>query len=91
MASRPQFEVVTDEAPETRPAESGAATDLLVLALTALSKRFVVALASLFTLLTVASAFWLWHSVPDPTATQLVGLGMYGLLVLAINVIVRRG
>ena len=89
MASRPQFEVVTDEAPETK--ESGAATDLLVLALTALGKRFVVALASLFTLLTVASAFWLWHSVPDPTATQLVGLGMYGLLVLAINVIVRRG
>ena len=64
--------------------------DALVLALTALSQRFIVALANLFTLLTVASAFVLWYVTPDPSVYQLVKLGLYALFVLGANWIVRR-
>lgn len=66
------------------------AGDALVLALTALSQRFIVALASLFTLLTVASAFVLWYVTPVPDTPQLIKLGLYGLFVLGANWIVRR-
>lgn len=67
----------------------------LMVGLGALSKRFVVALASLwlgcFTISTVFSAFWLWYSVAaTPTNLQLVALATYAIFVLAANVIVRR-
>jgi hypothetical protein len=38
----------------------------------------------------VATAFWLWSAIPDPNDKQLIGLSIYALMVLAINVIVRR-
>ena len=66
------------------------AGDVVLLALTELSKRFVVALGNLFTLLTVASAFWLWYVTPSPDAFQLAKLAMYGAFVLGANWIVRR-
>ncbi len=48
----------------------------------------LIALASLFTLLTVASAFVLWLLMPDPNITQLVGMGMYAVFVLLINMLI---
>lgn len=60
------------------------------LALQTLSQKTIVALASLFTLITVGSAFVLWFVTPDPTPYQLVKLAMYGVFVLGANWIVRR-
>lgn len=61
-----------------------------MLALKALSQRFVVALLDLFCLVTVTGAWWLWHSIPDPNVNQIVSLSIFALFVLAANVIVRR-
>ena len=72
------------------PIGSKIAGDAIVLALTALSQRATVALASLFTLLTIGSAFWLWYVTPDPNTYQLIKLAMYGMFVLGANWIVRR-
>ena len=63
---------------------------LIALGLRTLSQRALTAVADLFTLLTVASAWWLWLSIPHPDTYQLVSLSIYALLVLAANWIVRR-
>ena len=84
-------EVESPEAPA--PASSAAESagmHMLYLGLKALSQRALVAIAALFTLLTVASAFALWWRVlPDPSVFQLVGLGLYAVFILAIH-LVRR-
>jgi len=72
------------------PIGSKIATDAIVLAITALSQRALIALSALFTLITVASAFALWYVTPDPNIYQLVKLAMYGVFVLGANWIVRR-
>ena len=95
MALRnPGFEVVGETETEARtpppPADNGAAIRLVMLALASLSQRAVIALADLFTLLTVGSAFWLWNSIPEPNDRQIAALAIYALFVLAINWIVRR-
>jgi len=90
MAAR-AFEVVeSDETPAAPRRDASAAANLLMLSLKALSQRAVAALADLFTLLTVASAFWVWCSVLDPNTYQIVSHSIYGLFVLAANWIVRR-
>ncbi len=67
------------------------ASDVLMLALKALSQRALTAIASLFTLLTVISAFWLALQVAvNPTIYQLIVLGLYLVFIGAINLIVRR-
>ena len=81
-----RFQVVENEPSE----DHSASTAAMLLALKALSQRALVAIADLFTLLTVFSAFWLWYSIKEPSVYQLTELGMYGLFVLAANVIVRR-
>lgn len=63
---------------------------LLLLALKTLSQRMIVALAALFSLLTVGSVFWVWMSIPSPNPFQLISMFMYAMFVLAINWIVRR-
>lgn len=93
------FEIVEDE-PDTQPQPATSqsaprigeklALDVWVMAISALSKRALVALASLFTLLTVGSAFWLWWCIPDPNTNQIIALSIYALFVLAANWIVRR-
>jgi hypothetical protein len=72
------------------PAVQKIAADALFLALRTLSQKSLVAIASLFTLITVGSAFWLALSIHDPNTYQLVELGGYFLFVLAANWIVRR-
>ena len=83
---RRAFEVVRDD----EPAPSKAAAGLLVIALKALSARAIAAVTDLFTLLTVASAFWVWCSVLDPNVLQIVHHSIYGVFVLTANWIVRR-
>ena len=86
-------ETPSSPVPPPRPsptvAEQQAATGILMLALRALSQRAVVAVGHLFVLFTAASAWWLWMTtLPQPTVQQLVGLGLYGLLILALNYLV---
>lgn len=89
MAEIHQF-AVEDDPPEQTPPKEDRGFSLLMMALKALSQRTVIALASLFTLITVGSAFWLFLATPDPTTFQLIKLAMYGVFVLAANFIVRR-
>lgn len=92
-ARKPLFEVVgaVDEdamlAALPKPTRDVA---MLKLGLTALSQRAVAAVADLFTLVTVGSAFWLCMSIQNPNTYQLVEIGMYAMFVLAANWIVRR-
>ena len=88
MATRPAFEVIEEDEPSKT---ESALTSLLLLNLKTLSQKTLVALASMFSLITVASVFWLaMVIIHDPNVYQLVGLGGYALFVLAANVIVRR-
>lgn len=91
MAQVHQFTVEPDDTPDTPKAtpNEDRGMSVLLLALASLSKRTLVALADLFTLTTVGSAFWLFMVTPEPTTFQLIKLGMYGLFVLAANFIVR--
>ena len=87
----PGFEVVGGtETDQPKPADNGVAIAMLTIGLKALSQRALVAAADLFTLLTVASAFWLWWSIPAPNDRQIIALSIYAVFVLAANWIVRK-
>ncbi len=66
----------------------------VMLGLKALAQGSAIALSNiashLFALITVAMVFWVWASVPDPNQLQIVSLSLFGLFILAANVIVRR-
>jgi hypothetical protein len=91
-----QFSVV-DEEPTTTTERAWAspandtATAMLALALRALSQRALVAAASLFSLITCGTVFWLALAVvPKPDIMQLVALGLYCAFVISLNFLVRR-
>ncbi len=90
-----QFEIVKDDeqvVPLKTPAPDRAGLSMLALGLKTLSARAVAAVADLFTLATVGSAFWLSLSIStQPTTYQLVLAATYDVFVLAANWIVRRG
>jgi hypothetical protein len=88
----PGFEVVggteVDQPPQADP--NAVAIAMITLGIKALSQRALTAATDLFSLLTIGSCFWLWWSIPMPNDRQIISLALYGLLILAINVIVRR-
>lgn len=90
------FQIITDDAEDQpQPSKTDHVESLgmqaLMMGLSALSQRTIVALSRLFVLAATASAFALWWAVlPNPTVLQLVGLGMYGIFVLAASFIARR-
>lgn len=84
---RPDFEV--EEEPTHSYAQEAAYSGLL-LALKALSQRFVIAVANLFTFVTVFGVWWLWRSIPDPSPTQIMALSIYATFTLAVSIIVSR-
>ena len=87
----PEAPPAAPPSPPPRPNQRAeqAATGILMLALKALSQRAIVAIGNLFVLLTAASAWWLWMTtLPQPSIQQLVGLALYGLLILALNYLV---
>jgi hypothetical protein len=92
--NKPQFEVVPDEdeQPSNPEVDSSKAVDILLLLLKPLSQKTLIALGSLFSLLTVVSVFWLCLVIipNSPTTQQLIGLGGYAVFVIAVNIIVRR-
>ena len=86
------------EVPEAAPAPAPvtrrdqAALGMIVIALKALSERAIVAAGHLAAMAALASVWWLFASaIPaDPSVHQLIALGLYGWLVLAV-LWVRRG
>lgn len=92
--TNPGFEVVggteTELPPQPAPVDNGVAIAMLTIGLKALSQRALTAATDLFTLATVASAFWLWSTIPAPNDRQIASLTIYALFILAANVIVRR-
>ena len=75
---------------QPHPADNFAA-NILFTSLKALSQRAVIAVANLFVLATAISAFWLWYvTMPTPTVLQLIGLSLYGVLILCLNWLVLR-
>ena len=92
LIDAPEAEKPKPEAASTGPQVTmQAATAMLITALRALSERFVIALSNLFTLLTAASAFYLWAiALPEITALKIVALSIYSVFVLALNIFGRR-
>lgn len=85
---------VPDEAP-TAPTNTAALTklntEMLMLALRALSNRAMTAVTNLFTIGLVVSAWMLWSRVLDnPTDRQLAALGGYAVFCIAVDVVRRR-
>lgn len=83
-------EVIDHPSAPKRPKGEGLAIQGLMVALSALSKRTLIALSNLFALLTILSVWWLFMSIPSPDVHQLFALGGYSIFVLAANWIVRR-
>lgn len=70
---------------------TSAATSMLLLAIKSLSQKTVVALATLFTLLTAASVFAIAFVISaNPSTLQLVLLGIYSVFVLLLNFVRRN-
>jgi hypothetical protein len=77
--------------PQPEPQIVQAYTRMLLMALSALAQRTILALASLVDLALAGSVFALWVMVIEqPTTLQLTGLGMYGAFIL-ICLWLRRG
>jgi hypothetical protein len=74
-------------AKETPSSDRG--MSILALALKTMGQRALIAIDNLFTLVTVCLAFYLWHSISDPNVLQVIALALFGLFVLAANIIVR--
>lgn len=86
----PLFKVVSEE-PEASPQaaqQQAVAITMIQIALSAVWKQAIIAVAHLFTLLSVASAFVLWLMIPDPNTHQLIAMGMFATFILAANLLV---
>jgi uncharacterized membrane protein len=95
--ARPFTIVEENETPEpgtsvaTSKSDRSVAVEALLLSMQVLGRKTLIALSNLFSLITALTVFWAALGIlHDPTTPQLVGLGMYALFILAINVIVRR-
>lgn len=96
MAQGYQVEEVPDNVvtlPKPSLADRAMLTGVMM-GLKALSQGAAIALSNIashvFSLITVAMVFWIWSTIPDPNNYQLISLALFGLFILAANVIVRR-
>jgi hypothetical protein len=84
-------ETATPKQPETQANLAKVNTEMLLLALKALSQRALTAITNLFTVLLVASAWLLWTRIlPDPSTQQLIAVGGYALFCLLIDIVRRK-
>ena len=93
MASEPNtvFHLVNeDEAKTIDTPASRAGLSLLTLALQTLSKRALIALDNLFTLITVGLVWYIFLTIHEPNVLQVIELGLFAMFVLAANIIVRK-
>lgn len=94
------FEIVQEEKPSRvvnhprhKEADSEVAKQFLGLLLTTVSQRAVAVFSAIFTVLGLASCFWLWLSIlsnPTPSQWQLVGATIYSGFVLLLELVRRR-
>jgi hypothetical protein len=64
---------------------------ILMLAISTISKRSIIAISNLFSLLSVASVWLLTYRVlPEPSQVQLVGICGYAIFILLLEIIRRR-
>ena len=89
MAALYSIEPLDDEQRPERPKQQPSAIDnaalsAIMLALKALSQRAVIAIASLVNLAMVASVFWLFLSIQQPTTNQIIWGGMYAAFILTL-------
>jgi hypothetical protein len=88
LPHNPGFDV---EETVVRPQAPAWTAQALTIALTALSNKAVVALASLFSVALAASVFALyWKVLPDPSINSLIGLGCYSVFIVALHVVRMR-
>lgn len=89
----PRFEIIDEQdiaeiRPQPRPANQqgqDAAFSALMLALKTMSQKTVIALSRLESLAMVASVFWLFMSIPNPSNTQIIWGGIYASFILVLN------
>lgn len=87
---------VVEEFPEASPQPApvdpmvSVGATALMIGIKALSQRAFAAVNTYFFLLSVASVWWLWFSIPNPSPTQITALTIYAAFILAANLIVRR-
>lgn len=82
----PEQEQVQPQPSRATTAIDGTAIRMMQLALGALSQRAMVALASLFTLLTVGASFYIWLLIiNEPTQLQIVAASIFSAFVLLVN------
>lgn len=75
----------------TPSAQVAQATNILLLSLAVVSKRFVTALSHLFTAAALLSAWFLWSRIlPNPSINQIAGASLYSIFVLAVDYVRRR-
>ena len=74
MTTRPSFSIVTEEPEAEQPPapDHAAAMQMILLGISTLSKRAVLAIAEYLWAAAIASAFWLWLSIPSPNTNQLI-------------------
>ena len=96
MAAR-SFQTISEveteaESPGTvEKKDSSIAAQALVMILTGLSQKALIAISNLFTMVALFSAWWLWHGVlVSPTLLQLVGIGLYATFILILEVVRRK-
>lgn len=77
--------------PAAAPQQEQAALGLLLLAIKTIGQRFIIALGHLSAAAALASVWYLFYAAlpADPSTHQLIALGLYGTLVLAV-LYVRR-
>lgn len=71
--------------------ESVLATQMMMLALKALSQRALVAVSTLFTAAGLFGGWWLWNGIlADPSPMQLVGVTLYAVFFIGLEIVRRR-
>ncbi len=91
LPSNPGFDVEDNVVEHPRAAAPAWTAQALTIALTALSHRALIALASLFSILLAASVFALyWKVLPNPSMESLIGLGLYSVFIIGLHVVRAR-
>jgi len=83
------------QATPAQPFLNAVSVQMLTMALKSLSARSIAALSYLwrevFTAAGLYSAWYLWQAAgTNPSVSQLIGLGMYGVFLLALELVRRR-
>lgn len=91
LPSNPGFEIEDNVVQHPAAAAPAWTAQALTIALTALSHRALIALASLFSILLAGSVFALyWKVLPNPSLESLIGLGLYSVFIIGLHVVRAR-